>query len=172
MSNEQHYPPQPIQPSPDDSKKFLNMSGGLLMLVITGVILVCCIGPFVICLAGGIIGEGRRGNMSMSDEQPVSRQDRVKALEEANTAALKSLQAQGVQIDPSVFVGIRTTVLTDCVFGMTAQGVATGGAVDRWDYEQRAGEAIAAALAQIAEQLAGARLRAGVAHNGLIIPGH
>ena len=105
-------------------------------------------------------------------DQPMSRQDRVKALEEANTAALKSLQVQGVQIDPSVFVGIRTTVLADCVFGMTAQGVATGGAVDRWDYEQRCGEAIASALAEVAKQLAGAKLRAGVARNGLIIPGH
>lgn len=104
--------------------------------------------------------------MSVSDEQPMGRQDRIKALEEVNKAVLYSLQAQGAQVDPNIFVGIRLTALADCLFGMTAAGVATGGAVDRWDYEQRCAEAIAAALAQVA----GAKLRAGTRHNGLIIP--
>lgn len=52
-------PPQPymhIKQSGDNSKKFLNMSAGVLLTVIAGVILVCCIGPFALCFFGGFIG--------------------------------------------------------------------------------------------------------------------
>lgn len=48
--------PYPQQPTPDEGKKFLNMSAGVLALVIAGVVLLCCVGPAVLCLVGGVVG--------------------------------------------------------------------------------------------------------------------
>lgn len=64
MTVQPQYPPPPYQQQPyvhikqsgDGSKKFLNMSAGVLMAVIAGVILVCCIGPFAVCFLGGFLG--------------------------------------------------------------------------------------------------------------------
>lgn len=39
----------------DGSKKFLNISGGALMLMITAIILLCCVGPCVLGLFGGVM---------------------------------------------------------------------------------------------------------------------
>ncbi len=49
----QQYGPPPGQP--DASKKFLNMSGGVLILVVTGVIVLCCLGPCLLGLFGGVV---------------------------------------------------------------------------------------------------------------------
>jgi hypothetical protein len=56
-------PPQHVQhsisyqaPVTDKSKRFLNMSGGVLMVVITLIILLCCVGPIALCFFGGIFG--------------------------------------------------------------------------------------------------------------------
>ncbi|MFD1326050.1 FxLYD domain-containing protein [Micromonospora sonneratiae] len=49
-------PPWPGPPKQDDGRKFLNMSGGILILVISAVILVCCIGPILFCVFGGFLG--------------------------------------------------------------------------------------------------------------------
>lgn len=52
MYQQHNYGP-PQQPA-DGSKKFLNMSGGVLALVIAGIIVLCCLGP---CLMG-LFGAG------------------------------------------------------------------------------------------------------------------
>lgn len=49
-------PPPPMQhvhqtTGTDNSRKFLNLSGGALIAVITGILLVCCVGPIVFCFA-------------------------------------------------------------------------------------------------------------------------
>lgn len=46
-------PPQPQQPDP--SRQFLNMSGGMLALVITGIIVLCCFGPCIAAMFGGVM---------------------------------------------------------------------------------------------------------------------
>lgn len=52
-----YYPPQVVHaPAPDKSKKFLNMSGGMLMVVGAVVLVVCCLGPLGFCLFGGALG--------------------------------------------------------------------------------------------------------------------
>lgn len=47
---------QPAAPPADNSRKFLNLSGGALLVTIAGVLLVCCIGPVALCLATPILG--------------------------------------------------------------------------------------------------------------------
>lgn len=37
----------------DGSKKFLNMSAGVLTIVASAVLLICCIGPVALCFLGG-----------------------------------------------------------------------------------------------------------------------
>lgn len=44
------------QPVTDKSKRFLNMSGGVLITLIVVLILVCCIGPIVACFGFGGLG--------------------------------------------------------------------------------------------------------------------
>lgn len=45
-------PPPP--PRADPSRKFLNVSGGVLALVIAAVVLVCCVGPVATCFFSGL----------------------------------------------------------------------------------------------------------------------
>jgi hypothetical protein len=47
---------QPPTPPPDQGKRFLNMSGGILALVIAGVVALCCVLPLVLCLVSAISG--------------------------------------------------------------------------------------------------------------------
>lgn len=58
--NQPPYPPPPPpqqyqhhvqvqQPVTDKSKRFLNLSTGALIGVITGILLVCCVGPIALC---------------------------------------------------------------------------------------------------------------------------
>lgn len=56
-------PPQPQYqhvvtqaPVTDKSKRFLNLSGGALMAIISGILLVCCIGPVALCVFTPILG--------------------------------------------------------------------------------------------------------------------
>jgi len=51
----QHYNVQIQQPKVDGSKRFLNLSMGALIAVITGIILVCCVGPVALCMFGGVL---------------------------------------------------------------------------------------------------------------------
>ena len=44
------------QPATDSSKRFLNMSGGVLITVIILILVVCCIGPIVACFGFGGLG--------------------------------------------------------------------------------------------------------------------
>lgn len=52
-------PQQPVyvQPPPDSGKRFLNMSGGILALVITAVLLLCVVGPCAFCVGAGLLGQ-------------------------------------------------------------------------------------------------------------------
>lgn len=54
-------PPPPVQhvhqtTGTDTTRKFLNLSGGALIAVITGILLVCCVGPIVLCFASPFLG--------------------------------------------------------------------------------------------------------------------
>jgi len=49
-----YLPPAP-RPAPDHSKRFLNLSAGALIAVVTGILLVCCIGPIALCLFSPIL---------------------------------------------------------------------------------------------------------------------
>lgn len=70
------YQPPPMQhqvqlqqPVTDKSKRFLNLSGGALMAVIAGVILVCCGGPIAFCFASPFfasIGEATKPKASVT----------------------------------------------------------------------------------------------------------
>lgn len=58
------YPPPPPprqihvqQPVTDQSKRFLNLSAGALIAVITGLVLLCCIGPIAFCFFSPVIAE-------------------------------------------------------------------------------------------------------------------
>lgn len=61
QSQQPDYPPARVQyygppvQEPDNSRKFLNMSAATLALVITGVIVVCCAAPLMLCLFGPVI---------------------------------------------------------------------------------------------------------------------
>jgi hypothetical protein len=44
-----------IKQSGDGSKKFLNLSVGALFAVITGIILVCCVGPIALCFLSPVL---------------------------------------------------------------------------------------------------------------------
>lgn len=58
------YPPSigqppagfPAPPPIDKSKRFLNLSTGALVAVITAILLLCCVGPVVLCFFGGFVG--------------------------------------------------------------------------------------------------------------------
>lgn len=57
-------PPQQIhlqQPVTDKSKRFLNLSGGALLAVITGILIVCCVGPIVLCFASPFLDGFSKG---------------------------------------------------------------------------------------------------------------
>lgn len=51
-----HHQVSMQQPVTDNSKRFLNMSGGVLAAVIALILIVCCIGPIALCFFGGFLG--------------------------------------------------------------------------------------------------------------------
>ena len=50
------------QPVTDKSKRFLNLSTSALVLVITTILLVCCIGPVALCFLGGFVSAFDHGS--------------------------------------------------------------------------------------------------------------
>lgn len=62
--NPQYPPPAPQQPYhvqlqqpvTDQSKRFLNLSVGALIAIISGLLLVCCVGPIAFCFLSPVLG--------------------------------------------------------------------------------------------------------------------
>jgi hypothetical protein len=58
---------QAPQPPPDSSKRFLNLSAGALIAVVTGILLVCCVGPIALCFFSPFLAGLSEGTKTKPD---------------------------------------------------------------------------------------------------------
>lgn len=126
----QAYPPPPPPQSPqsDRSKKFLNMSGGILALVVAGVVLLCCVGPVAVCLLGGVFNAAKpdptvRITACDINNDGVSRLAKISYTIANNGKSTESYRVDFAVLDSSgTRVGKGSDFVFDLAGGQTARG--------------------------------------------------
>ena len=119
------------QPVTDGSKRFLNMSTSALVIVLTVILLVCCIGPIALCMLGGVL-DGFKSKPTVTvtsceiDNAGILRSAKVglRATNTSSTTASYSIKL-AVQDSSGARVGDGWEYVSDVAGGETVTETAT-----------------------------------------------